>query len=126
MKLGSIGEMPPSTIGRSGFIVRMDFAARIAISANIFQSGSILKSQCDRLLGSFHSITASTMYQCPQLACRMPTDSFTEFLPTPNLECTCHPAVRFSARRSKSRPRDVRLAQAQSCAGYPPQPRDLE
>src|SRR5262245_8119310 len=62
MKLGSIGEIPPSTRGRSGFSLRMARAAAITILANNFHSGSILKSQCDKLLGSFHSITASTIH----------------------------------------------------------------
>src|SRR5947208_14905229 len=53
--------MPPSTIFRLGLIFRMAPAAAIVISANIIHSGSIWKSQCDRLFGSFHSITASTM-----------------------------------------------------------------
>src|SRR5690349_13066989 len=56
-----MGEMPPSTIFTSGFTLRMARAPVMARSANIFQSGSILKSQCERLFGSFHSITASTM-----------------------------------------------------------------
>src|ERR1700731_4441598 len=60
-KLGSIGEMPPSTMVKSGLTRRIACAAFVVISANIFQSGSILKSQWERLLGSFHSITASTM-----------------------------------------------------------------
>src|SRR5262249_10379684 len=57
-----MGEMPPSTSGSSGLACRMARAEAITISANIFQSGSSLKSQWDRLLGSFHSITASTMH----------------------------------------------------------------
>jgi len=36
-------------------------AAMIAMSAKAFHSGSMLKSQCERLLGSFQSMTASTM-----------------------------------------------------------------
>ena len=39
----------------------MALAAAMVIAANIFHSGSILKSQWERLLGSFHNITASTM-----------------------------------------------------------------
>src|SRR5215813_2245688 len=62
MKWGSMGEMPPSTSGSSGFSRRMAVAAATTISANIFQSGSSLKSQCERLFGSFHSMTASTMH----------------------------------------------------------------
>src|SRR5256885_3687243 len=61
MKCGSIGEIPPSTILISGFTFRIARAAAIAMVANIFQSGSILKSQCERLFGSFHNMTASTM-----------------------------------------------------------------
>src|SRR5947208_15326859 len=61
MKLGSIGEIQPSTMGSSGFTLRIALPAAIAISANFFQSGSILKSQREGLLGSFQSITASTI-----------------------------------------------------------------
>src|SRR5215469_15913279 len=61
MKLGSMGEIPPSTSGRSGFSRRTARLAAVTISANILQSLSSLKSQWDRLLGSFHSITASTI-----------------------------------------------------------------
>src|SRR5579872_2917199 len=61
MKLGSMGEIPPRTIGRWGFTRRTALAAAIVISANRFQSGSIWKSQCERLFGSFHNITASTI-----------------------------------------------------------------
>src|SRR5689334_12119229 len=61
INLGSIGEIPPSTIFSSGLTVRMAEAASTTISENLRQSGSRWKSQCERLLGSFHSITASTM-----------------------------------------------------------------
>src|SRR5437660_11484085 len=61
MNLGSMGEIPPNTILRSGLTFRMAEAASRTISANLRQSGSRWKSQCERLLGSFHSITASTM-----------------------------------------------------------------
>src|SRR5215472_7535077 len=61
MKLGSMGEIPPSTSGKSGFSRRTARLAAVTISANILQSLSSLKSQWDRLLGSFHSITASTI-----------------------------------------------------------------
>src|SRR5579872_3694983 len=61
IKAGSMGEMPPKTMGISGFSWRMARLAAITISANIFQSGSTLKSQWERLFGSFHSITASTI-----------------------------------------------------------------
>src|SRR4051812_26918207 len=61
MKFGSMGEMPPSTMGRSGFSRRTAFAPARHMAANIFQSGSTLKSQCERLFGSFHNITASTI-----------------------------------------------------------------
>src|SRR6478672_766154 len=57
-----MGEMPPSTMGSSGFSLRMALLAAMTMSENIFQSGSSLKSQCERLLGSFHNMTASTMH----------------------------------------------------------------
>src|SRR6476661_2886034 len=60
-KFGSMGEIPPRTIFRRGLTRRIACEAAFAISANIRHSGSILKSQWDRLLGSFQSITASTM-----------------------------------------------------------------
>src|SRR5579884_314779 len=62
MKLGSMGEIPPSAMGSSGFSLRIALLAVIIISANIFHSGSSLKSQCERLFGSFHNMTASIMY----------------------------------------------------------------
>src|SRR5260370_20985505 len=62
MKCESMGEMPPSTRGNSGFSRRSVRVGAITMSENCFQAGSILKSQCDRLLGSFHSITASTIH----------------------------------------------------------------
>src|SRR5262249_53607082 len=62
MKFGSMGEIPPSTSGSPGFSLRIARLAAITISANRFQSGSSLKSQWDRLLGSFQSISASTIH----------------------------------------------------------------
>src|ERR1700760_2787988 len=56
-----MGEIPPSTIGSSGYSLRMALLAAMIISANLFQSGSTLKSQWERLFGSFHSMTASTI-----------------------------------------------------------------
>src|SRR6478672_9929686 len=61
MKAGSIGEIPPSTIGRFGDSARMACAAVRTMQANWAHSGSIVKSQCDRLFGSFQIITASSM-----------------------------------------------------------------
>src|SRR5689334_247585 len=61
MKAGSMGEMPPSTRVRAGRSALMASPARRAMAPNRFHSGSISKSQWDRLLGSFHSIAASTM-----------------------------------------------------------------
>src|SRR3954462_12170356 len=61
MKLGSMGEMPPSTMGSLGLTRRIASTPASAMAANFFQSGSSLKSQCERLFGSFHNITASTM-----------------------------------------------------------------
>src|SRR3954462_7216007 len=53
--------MPPKAMVSSGLIRRISFAAAMIMLANIFQSGSTLKSQCERLFGSFHSIMASTI-----------------------------------------------------------------
>src|SRR5579862_6033472 len=53
--------MPPRAIFKCGLTLRMACAANTAISANLRQSGSNLKSQCDKLLGSFQSMTASIM-----------------------------------------------------------------
>ena len=65
MNRGSIGEMPPSTRGSLGSRPRSRRAASFTISANVSQSGSISKSQCDLLLGSFQNITASIMRALP-------------------------------------------------------------
>src|SRR3954467_4112086 len=62
-----MGEMPPSTMGTSGFTARIASAPASTSCANIFQSGSSLKSQCERLLGSFHNITASTIVRLRRL-----------------------------------------------------------
>src|SRR3954452_21713594 len=61
MKETSIGEIPPSTRWTSGWLVRMAFPAKIAISENLSHWGSISGSQCDLLLGSFQIIAASIM-----------------------------------------------------------------
>src|SRR5690242_1273520 len=47
-------------MGRSGFRLRIAVEAVFAMSAKRLQSGSRWKFQCDRLLGSFQSTTAST------------------------------------------------------------------
>src|SRR3954452_4505396 len=60
MKSGSIGEMPPRTQVMLPFEVRTASAASRVISENVRHSGSSSKSQCDKLFGSFQSITAST------------------------------------------------------------------
>src|SRR3954454_8932655 len=60
MKSGSIGEMPPRTQGMLLFDERTASAASRVMSENVRHSGSSSKSQCDRLFGSFQSITAST------------------------------------------------------------------
>src|SRR3954465_10373165 len=60
MKAGSMGEIPPSTRGRSRRSARMLSAASLTMAPKRVQSGSISKSQWDLLLGSFHSIAAST------------------------------------------------------------------
>jgi hypothetical protein len=39
----------------------MALLAAMTMPAKIFQSGSSLKSQWERLFGSFHNMTASTM-----------------------------------------------------------------
>src|SRR4051812_21941351 len=59
-KPGSIGEMPPSTIGSSGASARIAAAAVFTSCAKRTQPGSISKSQCDRLFGSFQIIAASS------------------------------------------------------------------
>src|SRR5947209_19166861 len=59
IKIGSIGEMPPSTRGTDGLACAMALPALIVIFANRLQSGSISGSQCDLLLGSFQIMTAS-------------------------------------------------------------------
>src|SRR5437868_1483542 len=61
MKFGSMGEMPPSTMGTSGFTLRMARDAAMTIREKMFQFGSRSRFQCDMLLGSFQSITASTI-----------------------------------------------------------------
>src|SRR5579884_1393392 len=78
-----MGEIPPSTIFTSGLTLRMARAPAIASSANIFQSGSILKSQCDRLFGSFHSITASTMFSPAEVLQRARQLKIENVLPIP-------------------------------------------
>src|SRR4051812_41834216 len=60
MKSGSIGEIPPRTQVMLLFDERTASAARRVMSENVRHSGSSSKSQCDRLFGSFQSITAST------------------------------------------------------------------
>src|SRR5579884_4426786 len=60
MKPGSIGEMPPNTRRSCEFSARIASAAMFTIAAKVFHSRSTSKSQCDRLFGSFQSITAST------------------------------------------------------------------
>src|SRR4051812_13636486 len=60
MKSGSIGEMPPRTQVMLLFDERTASAASRVMSENVRHSGSSSKSQCDRLFGSFQSITAST------------------------------------------------------------------
>ena len=59
--------MPPSTRGSRGFSAAIASPASLAISAKRAQSGSSSKSQCDLLLGSFQSITASIIAPPPSL-----------------------------------------------------------
>src|SRR4051794_19822990 len=61
MNSGSIGEIPPRTHGMPGETPRTASAARRVIVENVCHSGSSSKSQCERLFGSFHNITASIM-----------------------------------------------------------------
>src|SRR3954468_8503207 len=61
MKSGSMGEIPPRTRRTRGCSAFTASDARLIICAKIVQPGSISKFQCERLLGSFQSITASTM-----------------------------------------------------------------
>src|ERR1051326_3568532 len=59
MKAGSMGEIPPRRRGKPGTSLFTALAAALVMAAKIFHSGSISKSQCDLLFGSFQSITAS-------------------------------------------------------------------
>src|SRR3954453_20143261 len=60
MNPGSIGEMPPNTRFSFGLTSRIQSDATFTIFENTCHPGSISKSQCDLLLGSFQIITAST------------------------------------------------------------------
>src|SRR5437762_13882108 len=106
MKLGSIGEIPPSTMGSSGFTLRIALPAAIAISANFLQSGSRLKSQWERLLGSFQSITASTIGRSPV--------AVTARLSTPSRKDIGRYAARYAAHKSRSQIQDAQQAQGLS------------
>src|SRR4051794_37861097 len=66
MKAGSMGEMPPSTRVSAGRSALIASPAKRTIAPNRRQSGSISKSQCERLLGSFQSMAASTMLVGPR------------------------------------------------------------
>src|SRR4051794_28824958 len=68
---GSIGEMPPRTRGSPGASVAIASPARRAMVAKRDQSGSSSRSQCDLLLGSFHSIAASIILQSSPLTARL-------------------------------------------------------
>src|SRR5690348_12848624 len=59
IKQGSIGEIPPSTRRSPGRSAATARAAVFTMSPKIRHSGSIWKSQCERLFGSFQNITAS-------------------------------------------------------------------
>ena len=54
-------ETPPRTMGRFGFAARMATEACLTMSAKRSQWGSSLKFQWDKLFGSFHNTTASTI-----------------------------------------------------------------
>src|SRR4051812_36423331 len=56
-----MGDIPPRTFGSPGRSAAIACDADLVIAPNIRHSLSISKSQCDRLLGSFHSMTASIM-----------------------------------------------------------------
>src|SRR6266404_4571116 len=118
MKFGSIGDIPPRAIGRPGFSRRIAFDAVITISAKIFQSGSILKSQCERLLGSFHSITASTMLFLRDLL-RSPTDQPTRCPQARDPRCTGPRELHQQECRSRSLVPDGRLSVNLSYAALP-------
>src|SRR5438093_9898853 len=66
MKLGSIGEIPPSTRVIRLASAETAVAAHFTMSPKIRHSGSSEKSQCEILLGSFQNITASTTILAPQ------------------------------------------------------------
>src|SRR6185437_12252586 len=61
MNSGSIGEIPPSTRVMAGRSAAMAWQAPMIICAKAHQSGSCSRSQCERLFGSFQSMTASSM-----------------------------------------------------------------
>src|SRR5688572_17325421 len=63
--------MPPSTRVSRGFSAATASAAILIIAANMVQPGSISKSQCDLLLGSFQNITASITLNLLQLISRL-------------------------------------------------------
>src|SRR6185312_2924822 len=65
MKRASMGEMPPNTRRTAGRSAVTASAARLTMRAYALQSGSSSKFQCERLFGSFHSITASTTRSPP-------------------------------------------------------------
>src|SRR5206468_12762979 len=62
---GSMGEMPPSTRRSLGFTALIASHDALTIAAKIRHPGSISKFQCERLFGSFQSITASTTRRPP-------------------------------------------------------------
>src|SRR5690349_18697201 len=71
MNDGSMGEMPPSTRVRRGFSAATASVASLIMPANLVHPGSISKSQCDLLFGSFQNITASITLNLLQLVRRI-------------------------------------------------------
>src|ERR1044071_5441669 len=65
LNYGWIAESPPSTLRTRECSARIASDARFTIPANMLQPWSIVKSQCERLFGSFQSITASTTRVSP-------------------------------------------------------------
>jgi hypothetical protein len=67
-KHGSIGEMPPKTVRTREVSAFTAWPARFTMREKMLQFWSSSKFQCDRLFGSFQSITASIM--SGRLSCR--------------------------------------------------------
>ena len=71
-KWGSMGEIPPNTIFTLGLMLSHGGQEpALTMAAKVFHSGSILKSQCERLLGSFHNITVNHERSFPSCSDRL-------------------------------------------------------